>query len=424
MNHRIKIIKPYQIGDKNSIKDAIGRVVDGPFSDVLPDDKDASVLLKPNLNSNMNALTGNTTDLRILGSVIEYLKDKGYRRIIIGEGTNSGFYRNRIGVISRLKVDALAGYYGVEVRDLNYSKGAEIDFSDGVKADVAKECVEAGLFINLPKLKTHFEVGMSVCLKNLMGCLIGQENKKKTHQALAANILRLNMAVRPHLHIVDGLIAMEGLGPTRGEPVLLNAIIIGTDPYLIDLICARIAGFDYKAVRTLGLAEKKGLLTTDHHRFAEALDLADIKRSFKPPKANPFAGFIHSPKRQKFFLAIRNTGIFSYLASTDWFGKCLFLTGLRQDVFTKEDMDCQGLFLNRDMCRRCGLCRVYCPLGLDMPEYLNDFDERCIKCLYCYIICPDRAIRFEGKFGFFGEQIRQYDAKIREFVRKHEDIST
>lgn len=75
---------------------------------MLPPDSGAKIVLKPNLTRNMSALTGNTTDLRILSGIITFLKDKGYSNITIGEGTNSGFYRNRIGVIARLKVDALA----------------------------------------------------------------------------------------------------------------------------------------------------------------------------------------------------------------------------------------------------------------------------------------------------------------------------
>ena len=62
---------------------------------LLPKSAQASVLLKPNFNSNMNALTGNTTDLRIINALIQFLKEKGYRNITIGEGTNSGFYRIR-----------------------------------------------------------------------------------------------------------------------------------------------------------------------------------------------------------------------------------------------------------------------------------------------------------------------------------------
>ena len=414
LKYRLDIIRSPSLKHlKISLNDALEN-----YHAVFPPSRDAKILLKPNLNSNMNALTGNTTDLRILSALIQILKEKGYRSIVIGEGTNSGFYRNKIGVISRLKVDKLAQYYGVDVKDLNYAEPYEIEFSDSVGVKIAKECVEADLFINLPKLKTHFEIGMSVCLKNLMGCLIGQENKKKTHYNLIENIIRINQNLRPHLHIVDGLIAMEGLGPTRGTPVRLDTILLGTDPYLIDLVCAKIASFDYKKVRTLHLAEQKGLLTSAHHRYVESLDLGGIQRPFHSPRANPFAGFIHHPNRQKYFMAIRNIPLFSYLSSTNWFGKFLFYSGLRQDVFSKEEMSCDSLYLDAEKCNECGLCRDYCPLGLNLPNYLHHIDDTCIRCLYCFMVCPHSAIRFEGRFGFFKEQIKQYTEIIKQLHRK------
>ena len=383
------------------------------YGDLFPSNKTDLILLKPNLNSNMNALTGNTTDLRLLSTVIRFLKDQGYTNIIVGEGTNSGFYRNRIGVITRLRIDALAAHYGVQVRDLNYSRPYDIEFNGGVHASVARECQEAKLFINLPKLKTHFEVGMSVCLKNLMGCLIGQQNKKKTHQDLAANILRINQQVRPHLHIVDGLIAMEGLGPTRGKPVRMDTVLIGTDPFLTDLVCARLAGFDYRRVKTLALAADQGLLTEAHHRYVQTLNLAHMCRTFAPPKAGPLATFIHSPKRQKFFLKIRSMRLFEYLAATHWFGHLLFLSGLRQDVFLPEEMQCQSLRVDEQLCDQCGVCRELCPLGRELPDNINGADDGCIQCLYCFLACPRGAIQFEGEFGFMQEQLRQYDERVR-----------
>ena len=387
------------------------------YKNLLPSYEDAKILLKPNLNANMNALTGNTTDLRILSAVIQYLKEKGYTNIVIGEGTNSGFYRNRIGVISRLRVDQLARYYGVKIKDLNYAEAYEIEFDGGVKAQIARDCIEADLFINLPKFKTHFEVGMSVCLKNMMGCLVGQENKKKTHLNLTENILRINQSVKPHLHIVDALVAMEGLGPTRGTPIRMDTVLIGTDPYLIDLLCAKIAGFHYKDIKTLNRAEKKELLTAEHHRFVESLDLEKIQRSFIPPKPGPIAAFIHSPKRQKYFLRVRSTRLFSYLAATDLFGYLLFLTGLRQDVFLHDEMTCNGLYLEEKKCTKCRICKDICPLGFDLPKDLENMDEKCIQCLYCYSACPEQAIQFKGDFGFFKEQIKQYDVIIRRLYK-------
>src|SRR4030065_2824150 len=165
---RLEMIKASAV---NQIKSGIHKILTRKFNDVFPNDIYASILIKPNLNANMNALTGNTTDLRLLAAIIEGLKERGYLNITIGEGTNSGYYRNNISVISRLRVDKLAKYYGVKAVDFNFAEQVYIAFGNGVKAGIAKDCAEADFIINMPKLKTHFEVGMSVCLKNLMGCL-------------------------------------------------------------------------------------------------------------------------------------------------------------------------------------------------------------------------------------------------------------
>jgi len=395
------------------IKGRISRILDA-FSDVLPASPDASILLKPNLNANMSALTGNTTDLRLIAAVIEALLDRGYRNVRIGEGTNSGYYRHNISVISRLKVDALAARYGLETIDLNRTEGVPVEFEDGVVAQVARSVVEADFLINLPKLKTHFEAGMSVCLKNLMGCLVGQENKKKTHKNLTRNILRINDAVRPDLHIVDGIISMEGLGPTRGVPVKTGLVIAGRDPYLIDLLAARMAGFNPGEVRLLRAAEETGRITAAHREALSSIDTTGMEWKFAPPVAGPIASFIHHPKRQKYFLAIRNTKLFNYICSTKTAGKILYATGLRQDVFRDDEMDFRGLELDRQRCKGHGRCRRYCPVSLKLPEDLERPDSGCIGCLYCYFVCPEKAIIFKGELGFVEEEVKQYDTLIRE----------
>lgn len=399
----------------NTIKLGVNEVLSKNYEDLFPIDINASILIKPNLNSNMNALTGNTSDLRLLVALIEFLKERGYQKILIGEGTNSGFYRSKISVIERLRIDKLANLYGISVKDLNYSDPVEIEFEGGIKAGVAKECLEADLLINMPKLKTHFEAGMSVCLKNLMGCLVGQENKKKTHQALAANILNINNRIKPHLHIVDAIISMEGLGPSRGRPIQTNTIFIGTDPYLLDLMCAKFASFDHKKVRTLVEAERRGIIDNQYLNFVDAFNLKNVFE-FQPPNPGFISGFIHNPKRQKYFLAIRNTRLFNYLCSTKLGGEILFKTGLRQDVFLEEEMECVGLTLNIERCSECNECANYCPTAIRLPDQLGEEENKCIECLYCFMICPEKAIDVTGRLGFVNEQLKQYGSIIRKFA--------
>lgn len=404
------------------------------YLDIFPKSKSARILLKPNVNSNMNALTGNTTDLRLIAAVISFLQQQGYKNIAIGEGTNSGFYRNRINVITRLMINKLAEVYGVEIIDLNYAEGVPVELEHGVIAQIAKPCKEADFLINLPKFKTHFEVGMTGCLKNLMGCLVGQENKKKMHQSLVKNIIKLNQQIKPQLHILDGLIGMEGTGPTRGIPVNLGLVMVGTDPYLIDLACAYIAKFiDFpnpqspisNSLRLLHTAEQAGMITPEHRKFLYEYTIKDYihPTKLRPPKVNMLVGFIHHPSRQKFFLKIRQTRFFTAVCSTKLVGELLFKTGLRQDRFLEREMKCDKLYVsNPAKCKQgCKKCQEYCPVDLVLPEALNpealpETNSKCIKCMYCYMVCPERVIVFEGASGFFAEQQRQYDEIIRKIT--------
>jgi len=384
-------------------------------SALLPKSGGAKILLKPNFNSNMNALTGNTTDLRIIACLIEILQARGYQNITIAEGTNSGFYRNKIDVASRLRVKRLAALLCVKFVDLNYSQGCEIKFINNKKAKVAKDCLEADLFINLPKLKMHHEVGISVCLKNMMGCLVGQENKKKTHQNLTQNILYLNRYLKPHLHIVDGLIAMEGNGPSDGLPVKMDTIIAGTHPYLIDMACAELIGLPYTKVTYLKAAQQLGLITSEHIKALKNLNLSDFKKDFLKPHAPPLARVICHPYFQKYFQRLRHApGIYA-LCNTKLVGKFFVKVGLRQEHFIEEEMNIKGISVNSNNCPPdCTKCKDYCPLVLDVPLFLSQqYTSVCLKCLYCYMVCPNKLIRIEGTFGFLQAQIDKYDPLIR-----------
>jgi len=48
--------------------------------------------------------------------------------------------------------------------------------------------------------------------------------------------------------LVDGLIGMEGMGPMQGEPVNAGLVIGGADPVAVDMVCARVMGFDWRKI--------------------------------------------------------------------------------------------------------------------------------------------------------------------------------
>jgi MinD superfamily P-loop ATPase len=91
----------------------------------------------------------------------------------------------------------------------------------------------------------------------------------------------------------------------------------------------------------------------------------------------------------------------------------LFWLGIRQEVMIFKETRCDGLRLMQDKCTKCGKCAEYCPLELSIPAAFGEKGFCCINCLYCYLVCPTRAIAFGGELGFLREQIAQYDEIIR-----------
>ncbi|HUU41843.1 MAG TPA: DUF362 domain-containing protein, partial [Desulfatiglandales bacterium] len=329
----VEIAKPDLLNNK--VKDALN-----DFSQLFPEDKSARILLKPNFNSNFNALTGNTTDFRLLAAVIEFLQERGYSNITIAEGTNSGFVREKVSVINRLKADRLAAHYGVEMIDLNtWSQSIDVPLENGVLVQVADLLAATDFVINMPKLKTHFEVGMSVCLKNLIGTCIGRENKKKIHGSLAKNIVHLNEVIKPKLHIVDGLIAMEGNGPSRGTPVNYGKIIIGTNPFQIDHICARLIGFPRGEVKTLVEAKNMNLITDNEYKLWESISLNKYVREFKRPELTPLVAFVIDPRFQKHLIRIRYAPVINTVCSTESVKSIFYALGISHERIRNKDAE-------------------------------------------------------------------------------------
>ena len=380
---------------------------------IFPEKRAARILLKPNFNSNFNALTGNTTDLRLLAGVIEFLQAKGYSDITIGEGTNSGFVREGISVIHRLRADRLAAAYGVKIVDLNtWPETVKVALEGGAVVEVADLLVTSDFIINMPKLKTHYEVGMSVCMKNLMGTCRGRENKKKIHGNLGYNIVHLNQVIKPNLHIVDGLFAMEGNGPSRGTPVNFGKIIIGTNPYQVDYLCARLVGFPPGEVKPIAAAIKLGHITPEEARSWDAIPIAAYQCTFKKPKVSPLVAFVINPRFQKHLIKIRYAPVISQICSSDLVKRMFYRLGISQEWIQNDEASLS--FRAKDVdCGTCVKCEEYCPLGIERAAILDGGGDRCIGCLYCCSVCPKDAFVLSGHSGFYSQQINLYGEIIR-----------
>lgn len=51
--------------------------------------------------------------------------------------------------------------------------------------------------------------------------------------------------------VVDGVVGMEGAGPMAGDPIESGLVIGGTDPVAVDMVGARVMGFDWRKIATI-----------------------------------------------------------------------------------------------------------------------------------------------------------------------------
>lgn len=370
-------------------------------ANILPQ-LDSLILLKPNLNNDLSALTGNSTDLRVIVAVLRSLKARGYKRIVIGDGSNVGIDRKNIDVISRLGIDKIAKKYDVEAVNLNRAQSKEVRLNKNTYIRVAQICFDADFIINLPTIKTHAEAQMSCACKNLVGCISGGLEKKKIHYDLFPSLLRLNEIIRPHLHIIDGLVGMEGNGPGDGTPKKLGIIACGTRAFLIDYVISHLIGFDIEEIDYLKQARKLGYITEKDTKL-----ISSLPQPFLVKKAPPRRLLTKVLGHNKL---MKSRDLTRPLFSNSFVTNLLYRTNIIQDVYEKDNAEIVELNVDKRKCpEECDKCKDICPMGIDVTSPDFDFlDNNCVQCLYCYWICPTTSFTIKGELGYLGRHFQRY----------------
>jgi uncharacterized protein (DUF362 family)/ferredoxin len=267
--------------------------------------------------------------------------------------------------------------YGVPL--LKCEKPAVIKNPDGAfkTFEVARDALEVDRIINLPKLKTHGQMIMTMAVKNTFGLVPGVR-KTQWHFRIGNNpthfarmLVDLHYRIAPVLSIMDGITAMQGNGPGSGDPVDLGLIIAGADASAIDVVSSRIVGLDPMLLYTLEQAKKAGRGTTE---------LSAITVRGRPIKEVSVTGF-RFPATGPLISAI----------------PAVFTRAARR-ILTPRPV------IIPDLCIECGRCEKTCPARAisgpppsrrraAMPPGRMAIDyTTCIRCFCCQEICPEGAV--------------------------------
>lgn len=129
---------------------------------------------------------------------------------------------------------------------------------------ILEEVFQADIIVNMPKAKHHSGAGLTLAMKNLIGCTqnMGRMHDVDLHRAIA----ELNALIRPSLIILDATSVLLDNGPGGpGTVARPQKIILGTDPVAVDAYACGLFDRSPKKIRYLSHGEELGVGTIDYH---------------------------------------------------------------------------------------------------------------------------------------------------------------
>lgn len=221
--------------------------------------KDSLIGIKPNLVTAKPSTSGATTTPEIVAGVIEYLHEKGLKKICILEG--SGVGKSTSKAFKVCGYEDISKLYNVPLSDLQTDSSKEYDIL-GTRISVCDKVMNIDYLINIPVLKGHCQTGMTCALKNMKGCIPNSEKMRFHTMGLHKPIAYLNKLIKQDLIIIDGL--MGDLNYEEGgNPVEMNRIIAAKDPVLADSYVASLMGFEIEEVPYIKISETIGVGSTN-----------------------------------------------------------------------------------------------------------------------------------------------------------------
>ncbi|MGI6494768.1 MAG: DUF362 domain-containing protein [Kiritimatiellia bacterium] len=313
------------------------------------------VLVKPNLLADRPPDAAVTTHPAFLRAVLRWLREVGVAGIRVGDSPASAVRLRQ--VWERTGVEAACRDEGVEL--LSFEAGEmRLVRRDGIELLVAAAALDADLIVNLPKVKTHGMTLLTCATKNLYGLLPGYQKTQRHREypsphAFAGLLRALERSLPPQICLADGIVGMEGDGPSNGVPRFLGFVAASADPIALDLAVCRATGVPARRVPYL----------------ADVAHLRPVELGELPP------GF---PVRLRLPVTWKALAVPRPLARL-----CARWLWIRPSF-------------NAGDCVRCGRCVAACPKSAlaqergKVPE-LRD-PPACIGCCCCHEVCPANAI--------------------------------
>lgn len=330
------------------------------------------IVIKANLVAAMKPETAAATHPALVSALVRELRERG-AEVVVGD-SSGGLYTAAAmqHVYSVTGMDAVEAAGGRLNRDFS-QKTAEFPQAHAAKHFAYTAYLDnADAIISFCKLKSHGMMSLSAATKNLFGAVPGTV-KPEYHfrfpdpMDFAAMLIDLNDYFKPCLYLVDGVLTMEGNGPTAGTPRHMGVLLAGRDCHCVDMICAKLIGQEPMAVPTLRAAANFGLIpeSADEVETFQEIDsfITPDFRRIERGKGFHFenvlpgkAGVLFAKVAEK---ALRSTPV-----------------------------------LKKNTCVGCGYCARLCPAkAIEIVNKEARIDrKKCIRCFCCQEFCPKGAM--------------------------------
>ena len=200
--------------------------------------QDARVALKPNLLVPAPPEKAVITHHEFFRAVVRIVKEHGGKPVLM----ESPSIQSADWVIKKTEYARVMAEEGVEAANVDKTRTLNFEGSRRYKhIDIAEAFFDADIIVNLPKFKTHGLTYVTGAVKNMFGAIPGLQKSKMHVKAPAADefsefLLDLYGCLlhgfdkpKTFLHLMDGILVMEGEGPgASGTPARMDAVLAST----------------------------------------------------------------------------------------------------------------------------------------------------------------------------------------------------
>ncbi len=346
--------------DYSNIESVLDRVFDE-----FPVDFDCKkVLLKPNILGPFTPESNVNTSPQVVGALVERVRAAGGEVTVADNPGARGYGAvEKSGSISGI-MDASKGAFAniaTEVEAIRLPRS-------GATVNISKMIREADVLVSVPKFKTHVLTRISGAMKNSFGFVVGGD-KSKMHRELSAGDFSLMLTEvyglrPPDLVVMDGVVGMEGNGPSAKTLYPVGKILASDNGVALDAVMTHMMRMKPEKIAMLRHAREMRLGEIDLKRMDIVGDSAPLEKFRKPIPSIP----------QLIPIAV-------------------------MDRFY-PDLDRPRFLVDPGACNSCRGCEDICPGGaIKMVDGHPTYDyEKCIACYCCMELCSQQAIELVDSF--------------------------